>query len=76
MKLLLRGHTERYPVEQLQMQLFGNEPSEFVTEEFEEDCPVIATGGLSRVIGQATDVFTAVDVDLTLRGIWRIWQAR
>ena len=40
------------------------------------DCPVIATGGLSRVIGQATDVFTAVDVDLTLRGIWRIWQAR
>ena len=37
MKLLLRGHTERYPVEQLQMQLFGNEPSEFVTEEFEED---------------------------------------
>ena len=39
MKLLLRGHTERYPVEQLQMQLFGNEPSEFVTEEFEEDGP-------------------------------------
>ena len=37
MKLLLRGHTERYPVEQLQMHLFGNEPSEFVTEEFEED---------------------------------------
>ena len=29
MKLLLRGHTERYPVERLQMQdLFGNEPSE------------------------------------------------
>ena len=34
MKLLLRGHTERYPVEQLQMQLFGNEPSEFVTEPY------------------------------------------
>lgn len=41
-----------------------------------EHCPVIATGGLSRVIGQATDVFDAIDVDLTLRGIWRIWQAR
>ena len=40
------------------------------------ECLVIATGGLSRVIGQATDVFDAIDVDLTLRGIWRIWQAR
>lgn len=38
------------------------------------DCPVIATGGLGGVVGQATDVFDAVDVDLTLRGIWRIWQ--
>ena len=38
-----------------------------------EACPVIATGGLSRVIGQATDVFDAIDMDLTLRGIWRIW---
>ncbi len=37
------------------------------------DCPVIATGGLSRVIERATDVFDAVDMDLTLRGIWRIW---
>ena len=34
MKLLLRGHTERYPVEQLQMQLFASEPSEFVTAPF------------------------------------------
>lgn len=39
------------------------------------DCPVIATGGLSRVIENATDVFDAVDMDLTLRGIWRIWAA-
>ena len=37
-------------------------------------CPVVATGGLSPVISQATDVFDAVDMDLTLRGIWRIWQ--
>lgn len=40
------------------------------------ECPVIATGGLSHIIEQATDVFDAIDVDLTLRGIWRIWQAR
>ena len=37
-------------------------------------CPVIATGGLSRIIGTATDVFDEVDMNLTLRGIWRIWQ--
>lgn len=37
MKLLLKNHTERYPVEQLQMQLFAAEPSEFVTAPFEGD---------------------------------------
>lgn len=37
------------------------------------ECPVIATGGLSRTIAAATDVFDAVDMDLTLRGVWRIW---
>jgi len=37
MKLYLRGHTERYPVEQLQMQLFPDEPSEFVTAPFSGD---------------------------------------
>lgn len=52
--------------------------AQLATEEGVEriDCPIIATGGLARVIAQATDVFDAVDVDLTLRGIWRIWQAR
>ena len=30
MKLFLNGHTERYPVEQLQMQLFGDQPTQFV----------------------------------------------
>ena len=35
MKLYL-NHTERYPVEQLQMQLFASEPSEFVTAPFAE----------------------------------------
>lgn len=38
-------------------------------------CPVVATGGLSRIINEATDVFDAVDADLTLRGIYRIWQS-
>ena len=38
MKLLLIGHTERYPVEQLQMQLFPDEPSEFVTHRFTGRC--------------------------------------
>lgn len=38
-------------------------------------CPVIATGGLSRIISEATDVFTNIDGDLTLRGIYRIWQS-
>ena len=37
MKLFLKNHTERYPVEQLQMQLFPLEPSEFVTAPFEGD---------------------------------------
>ena len=37
MKLLLIGHTERYPVEQLQMQLFPDEPSEFVTHRLTGD---------------------------------------
>ncbi|MCQ2420681.1 MAG: coproporphyrinogen dehydrogenase HemZ [Clostridia bacterium] len=37
MKLYLKNHTERYPVEQLQLQLFAQEPSEFVTEPFEGD---------------------------------------
>ena len=37
MKLYLKNHTERYPVEQLQMQLFPAEPSEFVTAPFSGD---------------------------------------
>ena len=38
-----------------------------------EDAPVVATGGLARTVAQATDLFTAVDPDLTLRGIREIW---
>lgn len=32
-------------------------------------CPVVATGGLARTVSRATSCFTAVDGDLTLRGI-------
>lgn len=39
------------------------------------ECPVVATGGLSRIINEATDVFSDIDGDLTLRGIYRIWQS-
>lgn len=38
-----------------------------------EDAPVIATGGLARTVSEATDLFTAIDSDLTLRGIRQIW---
>ena len=34
MKLYLKGHAERYPVEQLQMQLFGDRPTQFVETPF------------------------------------------
>ena len=34
MKLYLKNHAERYPVEQLQLQLFAQEPSEFCAEPF------------------------------------------
>lgn len=37
MKLYLKNHTERYPVEQLQLQLFAQEPSEFCTAPFTGD---------------------------------------
>ena len=37
MKLYLKNHAERYPVEQLQLQLFAQEPSEFCAEPFTGD---------------------------------------
>ncbi|MBQ7566656.1 MAG: coproporphyrinogen dehydrogenase HemZ [Oscillospiraceae bacterium] len=42
MKLRLIGHSDRYPVEQLQMQLFPNEPSEFTQTPFSGDGAVSA----------------------------------
>ena len=37
MKLYLKGHTDLYPVEQLQMQLFPGETSEQVFTPFEDE---------------------------------------
>ncbi|MBR3327455.1 MAG: type III pantothenate kinase [Atopobiaceae bacterium] len=34
---------------------------------------VVGTGGLARTVSKATDLFDAVDPDLTLRGIREIW---
>ena len=38
-----------------------------------EQAKVIGTGGLARTVARATDLFDAVDVDLTLRGVRSIW---
>lgn len=37
------------------------------------DATVVGTGGLARTVGAATDLFDAIDPDLTLRGIREIW---
>lgn len=35
---------------------------------------VVATGGLARTVSAATDLFDVIDDDLTLRGVFLIWQ--
>ena len=42
----------------------------------EEHVTVVGTGGLARVIAEATDLFDAIDPDLTIRGIHQIWLHR
>ncbi len=37
------------------------------------EATVVGTGGLSRTVAQVTDLFDAIDPDLTLRGIQEIW---
>lgn len=37
------------------------------------DATVVGTGGLARTVSRATDLFDAIDPDLTLRGIREIW---
>ena len=41
-----------------------------------EGCPVVATGGLARTVSLATDCFTAIDPNLTLRGIMQLAMGR
>lgn len=38
------------------------------------EAKVVGTGGLARTVSVATDIFDAIDPDLTLRGIREIWQ--
>ena len=38
--------------------------------------PVVGTGGLVREIARATELFDALDPDLTVRGIYQIWEHR
>lgn len=38
------------------------------------DAKVVATGGNSTTVAKATDIFDAIDPDLTLRGIYQIWK--
>lgn len=40
------------------------------------DPTIVGTGGLSSTIAQATDLFDALDPDLTIRGIRQIWLHR
>ncbi|MST71536.1 type III pantothenate kinase [Olsenella porci] len=42
----------------------------------EPNCTVVGTGGLSREIAKATDLFDALDPDLTIRGVYLIWKHR
>ena len=37
---------------------------------------VVGTGGLAGTIAEATDLFDAIDSDLTIRGIHQIWLHR
>ena len=39
-----------------------------------EDATVIATGGLARVVAEATDAFDHVDPQLTIKGICEIYR--
>ena len=49
MKLYLKGHNERYPVEQLQMQLFGDRPTQFVETPFSGEDGAVLTAGAAIV---------------------------
>ena len=45
-----------------------------VTAELGSEATVIASGGLAPVIARYTELFAAVDDDLTLRGLRILWE--
>lgn len=58
MKLYLKGHTERYPVEQLQMQLFGDRPTQFVETPFSGEDGAVSSLHDGKIYRTATAKIT------------------
>lgn len=58
MKLYLKGHTERYPVEQLQMQLFGGRPTQFVETPFSGEDGAVSSLHDGKIYRTATAKIT------------------
>ena len=45
-----------------------------VQEQLGQECPIIATGGLAIRLASNTDIFAAVDHDITVKGLRLIWE--
>ena len=58
MKLYLKGHAERYPVEQLQMQLFGDQPTQFVETPFSGEDGAVSSLHDGKIYRTATAKIT------------------
>ena len=58
MKLYLKGHTERYPVVQLQMQLFGDRPTQFVETPFSGEDGAVSSLHDGKIYRTATAKIT------------------
>ena len=58
MKLYLKGHTERYPVEQLQMQLFGDRHTQFVETPFSGEDGAVSSLHDGKIYRTATAKIT------------------
>ena len=58
MKLYQKGHAERYPVEQLQMQLFGDRPTQFVETPFSGEDGAVSSLHDGKIYRTATAKIT------------------
>lgn len=58
MKLYLKGHAERYSVEQLQMQLFGDRPTQFVETPFSGEDGAVSSLHDGKIYRTATAKIT------------------